>query len=230
MKKNTVVLLSGGIGKRFSCTEPKQFYKISGKTIIELTLEKFLTKKLFSNIIIVSHKDYIEKTKQVLKKLSLKNINVIEGGEERFFSSYNAIKFLEKINKNNNFNILIHDIVRPFVEKKLINDLIDNLISKKAEAVIPVTNSNETIYLLDDKKNFINILDRKKVVFVQTPQAFKFNLLLDAYNLAFNNKDFKYTDDFSVLKKYNPGVKTSFIQGCKSNIKITYNQDLCRLL
>ena len=57
-KNNLAIILSGGTGTRFDISKPKQFYKLNKKTIIEITVEKFVNSNLFNYIIIVSHKDF----------------------------------------------------------------------------------------------------------------------------------------------------------------------------
>ena len=67
-KNNLAIILSGGTGKRFDISKPKQFYKLNKKTIIEISVEKFLSSNLFDYIIVVSHKDIFKSTKNLFKK------------------------------------------------------------------------------------------------------------------------------------------------------------------
>ena len=64
-KNNLAIILSGGTGTRFDISKPKQFYKFNKKTIIETTVEKFVNSNFFEYIIVVSHKDILQSTKNL---------------------------------------------------------------------------------------------------------------------------------------------------------------------
>ena len=79
-KNNLAIILSGGTGKRFDISKPKQFYKLNKKTIIETTVEKFVNSNLFNYIIVVSHKDFLNLQKiyliiQILKSYLVEKID-----------------------------------------------------------------------------------------------------------------------------------------------------------
>ena len=217
MQKNiALVLLCGGIGKRFSKTLPKQFHKINNLTILELNLKTFISFSIFSYITIVSSKKYILKTRQICRKFFSNGltINIIEGGNTRQLSSKKGCKDLEKYSPK---KILIHDVARPFVNKDLVTRLIKN--TKKDSGCIPVLKINDTIK--DIKNGVINSVKRDNLYVIQTPQCFNFEVIYNAHmNATINN----YTDDSSLASDY--GAKITTTEGLKENIKITTMEDL----
>ena len=117
MIKTTLILLIAGKSKRFAGKIKKQFIKVNNKPLFIYTLEAMLKFK-FNNIIIVSSKKDFNNIKKEINKniLNSKNIYYVNGGKERVFSVYNAMRFI----KDNNIKtdiVFIHDGVRPIVSK-----------------------------------------------------------------------------------------------------------------
>ena len=117
-KKNIALILSGGEGKRFDKKKPKQFFTINNKSILEITVKKFIDSKLFENVIIVCPLNYKKDTLSILKKYK---VGIVVGGETRQQSVLKGIKFCKKFKAD---NIVIHDVVRPFFS----NDLLINIL------------------------------------------------------------------------------------------------------
>ena len=120
-KNNLAIILSGGTGKRFDISKPKQFYKLNKKTIIETSVEKFINSNLFNHIIVVSHEDFIEFTKKLFKN---KNIKVVLGGDNRQKSVFNGLSAAKSLNPK---YVLIHDAVRPFFTINLLKKIMRKL-------------------------------------------------------------------------------------------------------
>ena len=124
------ILLGGGDSNRFKSNIPKQYHKIVKKTLIDISIDKIRKFKEFKKIVLV----YNKKHKRYLKTVNLKNVKLIQGGNNRRKSTYNALKYL---NKNNNLGkVLIHDAARPNFSSALIKKILNN--SKKFRAIIPV--------------------------------------------------------------------------------------------
>ena len=209
-KNNLAIILSGGTGKRFDISKPKQFYKFNEKTIIETSVEKFTNSNLFDYIIIVSHKDFLKFTK---KLFSNKNIKVVPGGnnrQESVFYGLNAAKsFKPKY-------VLIHDAVRPFFSINLLKRVLKKL--EKEISVIPSINVYDSARYFKNKK-YTNI-SRHNLKLIQTPQGFCFNSIYEAHK---KNKEYVHTDDSMIL--YELKNKIKLIKGEKLNFKITTKED-----
>jgi 2-C-methyl-D-erythritol 4-phosphate cytidylyltransferase/2-C-methyl-D-erythritol 2,4-cyclodiphosphate synthase len=202
------LIVAGGYSKRFASKIPKQFYNVDGDIVINHSIKKFLKIKKISKIIItVDKKSYSKYRDLVIKN---KKIQFTNAGKTRALSVKNGLK----VAKNHNINkIFIHDAARPYFSLKIINEQIRYL--NKFDAIIPAISSNDTVVY----KN--NSLPRKKVLNVQTPQAFDFKSI---YKLHLLNKDENITDDSSLFFKKKIPVK--IINGNFENIKITYLKDL----
>ncbi|MFM7667752.1 MAG: 2-C-methyl-D-erythritol 4-phosphate cytidylyltransferase, partial [Bacteroidota bacterium] len=113
--------------------------------------------------------------------------------------------------------IAIHDGVRPLVSHNTLQRLLESMA--KYEAVIPITGIKESVRLITT--NASEPINRDLLKIVQTPQVFRRELILKAYETEFSDS---FTDDASVVEKI--GVSIQLIQGNEENIKITTPQDL----
>jgi 2-C-methyl-D-erythritol 4-phosphate cytidylyltransferase len=220
--KNVAVLLAGGSGKRMGSTLPKQFLKIGDKPIIQHSIEAFENHQHIHEICIVIHADYHGEINHLITKNNYKKIRyILSGGKERSDSSLAAITAYER---EQNVYLIFHDAVRPFVSKRIITDVINELQSGKSVAVaIPTT---DTIFCLTSDETIKSVPDRKLLRRAQTPQAFSYHVIKKAYDIAMNDSGFVATDDCGVVLKYLPQESIHIVKGDESNIKITFEQDL----
>jgi 2-C-methyl-D-erythritol 4-phosphate cytidylyltransferase / 2-C-methyl-D-erythritol 2,4-cyclodiphosphate synthase len=202
------IILAAGKGHRYSRTIPKQYTVFDNELIINYSLKIFSEIKPIKKIILVINRLQFTKFKDQVYKS--KKITIIEGGKERKDSVFLA---LSKLKKNNYKKVLIHDAARPFLKKILINKIIK--FSKKNDAVIPYITNTDTIVF----KN--QILDRKKVLSIQTPQCFSYRKIFSLHK-EYKNK--KFNDESSLFFYKNFKVKK--ILGDYNNIKITLKNDL----
>ena len=214
--KNVAIILAGGIGSRMNNKTPKQFLKLNGKEIIIYSLETFSSCKRIDNIIVVSHENYLNKCKFLIKKYDIgKVISIVKGGNSRQDSVLNGLKEAKRLFKS--CNVLIHDSARPLVTERIILENIRALKDNDcATTAIPVT---DTVYNVNENL-VIKGLDRKTIYLAQTPQCGKLNVIYDAY---INAKEV-FTDDASLLSSY--GLKPFVVIGDIKNKKITTKLDL----
>ena len=143
MEKTNVygVVLAGGKGTRMGNVEkPKQFMEVGGKPIIIHTLEKFVVNPQFERVIVLSPKQWITYTQDIIKKYILLSdkIDVIEGGATRNDTIMNAIGHIEKFYGLDEETIIVtHDSVRPFVTHRILEDNIH--YAKEYGAAIPLS-------------------------------------------------------------------------------------------
>ena len=209
-KNNLAIILSGGTGKRFDLSKPKQFYKLNKKTIIETTVEKFVNSNLFNYIIVVSHKDFFKFTKNLFNNT---NIKVILGGENRQKSVFNGLSAAKSLDPK---YVLIHDAVRPFFSMNLLKRVLKNLEGEIS--VIPSIKVYDSVRYFKNKK-YSNVF-RESLKLIQTPQGFCFNSIYEAHK---KNKESIHTDDSMIL--YELKNKIKLIKGEKINFKITTKED-----
>ena len=211
-KKIAVIILSAGSGKRFDKTKPKQLFTIGDETILDINIRKFLNIKQIKNIVIVHSK----KITKEIKKLKKTNIFFTLGGKTRQESVKNGLNYANKLKPE---IVLIHDCARPFVEKKLIEDLIEN--TSLSNGCVPVLKMTDTIKHINFKKSKSRNISREHIYQIQTPQSFPFKKILAAHNKSSKNN---FTDDSGLAEENNINMK--FIFGDKNNIKITDKNDI----
>ena len=208
-----LIVLAGGNSHRFKSNIGKTYQKIAGKSLVEISVIKARQFKEIKNIVLV----YNKKDSKRVKSLKLKNVHLIAGGNSRQKSTYNALKYLN--NKKGISKVLIHDAARPNFSIKLFNSIIKNM--KNARAVVPKIKIQDAVKQVIVSSNEEYILGKKKdnLFLTQTPQAFN---LKEIYQLH-KNKASKYKDDDISL--YIDLNKVKFIEGEKSNFKITDKSD-----
>jgi 2-C-methyl-D-erythritol 4-phosphate cytidylyltransferase len=208
----TFIVTAGGIGKRMGTDIPKQFIEINGLPILMHTLLKLYTFNSKAQLILTLPGDWLDYWKDLRKKHDfLIDVELVEGGQERFHSIKNALKFAQ------GDIIAIHDGVRPLVSKDTLERLVDGV--KKYRAVIPVLGIKESVRML--RENQSEAINRDLVKIVQTPQFFIKELIQRAYTSEFSNE---FTDDASVVEKL--GFSVELVPGNEENIKITTPLDL----
>lgn len=208
------ILVAGGKGKRMKTEIPKQFLEINGKPVLMHTLNKITAALPATEIIVALPPDEIETWKNLCKIYRFETPHTIsEGGNERFYSVKNALRFITDYNSITG----IHDGVRPLVSEEVIRNVYD--AAQRKGAAIPVISLNESLRKTDGTSNYA--LNRNDYKLVQTPQCFKTEILVNAYKQNFSTE---FTDDASVVEK--TGQKIFLVDGNSENIKITSPQDL----
>ncbi len=219
------VILAGGTGSRIGGDVPKQFLTLNdGHSVIEHTVEAFEQHPDIDEICIVMHSGWIEQTQEIAARNGWKKVkHIIPGGAERYMSTLAAIECY--LDRDEEFTILLHDAARPFVSSRIISDVVSAYKTHDAIAVgIP---STDTIWQVNPFNETIQrIPERSQMWRAQTPQAFRFSLLRDAYQRALQDPQFRATDDCGVVARYMPEVKIHIIHGEEANKKITFKEDM----
>jgi 2-C-methyl-D-erythritol 4-phosphate cytidylyltransferase len=219
---NIAVILAGGTGNRLGYNTPKQFFKVAGKTVIEHTVEAFESHEQIDEIAIVIHESYVSHIENMaLKNLWKKTRKILIGGKERYESSLAAI---EAYSSQPDSNLIFHDAVRPLIDHRIINDVIEAL--SKYNAVTVAVIATDTIIQVDESGKYIeNIPNRFFLRRGQTPQGFKVSTIKKAYEIGLKDPAFTSTDDCGLVVKYLPNEKVFVVKGEEFNIKLTYKED-----
>ncbi|MCS7084213.1 MAG: 2-C-methyl-D-erythritol 4-phosphate cytidylyltransferase [Aquificaceae bacterium] len=195
-----IVLACAGIGQRFG--KKKQFEYLGNKPLFMYALETAL--KLTKNVVLVLPSEDI----------SLFNLDicVVEGGKTRQESVYKGLIALKGVK-----TVLIHDCVRPFASLELFRRVC-NL--GDFDGLIPALPINQTVKKVLNSK-VIETIDRDGLWLSQTPQGFRYDILLSCHE---RSKNLSLTDDASLLEKH--GYNVGIINGEVYNIKITTLEDM----
>lgn len=211
-RKIYAVFVAGGSGSRMKSATPKQFLLLDGIPVLQRSIETFLEACPDAKVITVLPKEHFSTWQELCCRHALNCAQtLVEGGITRFHSVRAA---LEKV--PDGCIVSVHDGVRPLASTTLIRTMIGKM--EECDALIPV------IPVIDSLKNLDGSLpepDRSKIVAVQTPQMFRSELLKDAYRQAYREE---FTDDASVAAR--AGVKISYSEGERFNLKITTPEDL----
>jgi 2-C-methyl-D-erythritol 4-phosphate cytidylyltransferase len=213
------IVPASGSGVRFTGKTPKQFIKIAGKELISHTLEIFNSTGSIDSIIIATQKKFFDGLIKTVFENNLNKVSkIVEGGERRMDSVYNA---LMNINCRKNDFIIIHDAVRPFVSRDLIMRLMKE--TKKFNSVIPGILINDTVKRTDKKLIVQNTVPRENLYRIQTPQIFRYDILVKSFEKAYRD-NYIGTDEAAIVEY--AGHKIKLIEGEVGNIKITVKEDL----
>ncbi len=220
MKKNCAIIVAGGIGKRLPGTTKKQFLQIAGIPILIHAVNPFIASRAIQHIVIVLPEDEIETGKYLIKSAFMASSNTeiafVTGGDSRQESVYNG---LQKCPKDAEF-VLIHDGVRPFIEKNLISRLLD--AAKTHGAAIPVTQIRYTLKRLDNGM-VANTVPRQDLYEAHTPQVFDYAQIFECHRKLHETHE-EFTDDAAIFEHFGKPVATVAC-GC-TNMKITCPNDM----
>lgn len=220
------VVLAGGVGARMGNVEkPKQFMEVGGRPVIVHVLEKFAVHFGFDQILVLSPKQWIRYTEDLISKYipQKDRITVLEGGSTRNETIMNSIRYLEQEGLLDDDTVIVtHDSVRPFVTHRILEENIQAAQQFGAcDTVIPAT---DTIVQSVSHEVISDIPDRSMMYQGQTPQSFKAKKLKRVYESLTAQEKEILTDacKIFVIK----GEEVRLVQGEVSNIKITYPYDL----
>ncbi|MGC8970612.1 MAG: 2-C-methyl-D-erythritol 4-phosphate cytidylyltransferase [bacterium] len=210
-----VIVASAGQSKRLG--HNKVLMELRGKPVLLFSLEKFIKLSSLSELVIVIRPQDEEDVRNILSKAGISEsiVKIIHGGKERQDSVYRGLMALTSSDI-----VMVHDGARPFISYELIVKLIEEV--EIHPAVIPALPVKETIKVVKD--GYVeSTLKRELLWSVQTPQVFRYKILLEAYEKAYQDK-FYGTDDASLVERL--GYKIRVIEGEYTNLKITTKEDL----
>lgn len=211
-----VIIPAAGQGKRMGAGRNKLFLELDEIPIFIHTLQVFEKDQNCSGVILVIN-DLEKKDFQAsLKRFGIKKVvGFVSGGEERQYSVYHGVQAIQS-----NGIVLVHDGARPFLDVKLINDLVDGAEHYGASVLaIPVKDTVKKVIGNKVKET----VERTGLWAIQTPQAFRMPLLRRAHEMAMK-EGFLGTDDASLVERL--GHDVIIIEGSYDNIKLTTPEDL----
>ena len=244
---NIAIILAGGIGARVGGGVPKQLLPLAdGRSVLEHAVSAFEQSPHIHEVCIVMHPDYIAYAEQMLLANAWQKVrHIVPGGKERWESSVNAIRAYSEVtgeesncqlpiaNCSNEVNLLLHDAARPFVSPEIIARVCKSL--QKHEAVVVAVPSTDTVYEMVDGK-LVRIPHRSSIMRAQTPQAFRLDLIANAYTKALGIGSLSVeacaachlpaTDDCGIVHEYMPEVSIHIVEGEEQNKKITFKEDI----
>ena len=218
--KTAAIITAAGAGVRMGGGQAKQFMDLGGRPLLAVTLEHFDLSPDIEGIILVVPPGRVEYCREeIVKKYDFAKVErVVAGGERR----QDSVRLGLEATEGHYPLILIHDGVRPFVPADLISRVVK--ATKQYRAVIPALTARETIKEADRAGLVVKTHDRKTLWLVQTPQAFRYEDILEAHRRAREENWEEMTDDALLMERI--GAPVNIIEGSEENLKITTPQDL----
>lgn len=219
------VILAGGSGTRMHSPMPKQFLDLGGMPIFIHSVRTLLSEERVCELWIGSNGDWLELAKSQIDEFfhGDERIHLCEGGADREGTLLNTLAAIRKAHTIGDDDIvLIHDAVRPFATPRIIRDVIHEMEScDVCNTVIPV---NDTIVQSADG-NIISGMPKRSELFAgQSPQGFRINALLHAFETLDAETRKQLTETTMVCFK--SGMPIHIVRGEFFNFKITTPYDL----
>lgn len=222
------VVLAAGNGLRFDPEHPKQLVQLEGRPIVGWSIEAFEKNPRVTDIVVVVNDNVRDEIEQLIDTAGYHKVKaIINGGAERMDSTETALRTLAAHHVPADAKILIHDSVRPFVSQRMIDGCIDVLDEFTAATV--AYESTDTILIsqdLGDRRVIDSVPDRGHCFRIQTPQAFRFDTIRRAYEMASKDDLFRPTDDTRPVVEYLPDEPVALVAGSRTNLKVTVQDDL----
>ncbi|MDP4180158.1 MAG: 2-C-methyl-D-erythritol 4-phosphate cytidylyltransferase [Bacillota bacterium] len=215
----SAVIVAAGSGTRMKMDKNKMYLEICGEPVLARTLQVFQDCELINEIILVTNSSDIFFCKQhIIDRYGFDKVGkIVAGGKERQNSVFNG---LCELNENTGI-ALIHDGARPFVDEEILKNSINAAREYGSTGVaVPV---KDTIKITDEEAFVKDTPDRRTLWAIQTPQAFKYELIYNAHKKALE-EGFIGTDDAVLVERM--GYRMKLIMGSYFNIKITTREDL----
>lgn len=218
--KVTAIILAAGRGTRMGTEVPKQFLDAGGVPLLAKSLAVFESSPKIDEIVIVTNEEYIGYVRaEIAERLRFHKVAaVVAGGAERYDSVWNGLMAAHDCDY-----ILIHDGARPFVTEDIIERTVEGAVNFDAAACgMP---SKDTVKIVD-KNNFVKMTpERSSVWNIQTPQGFKYDLLVKANEIVRKTGMQGVTDDAMIVEASGLS-RVKLVEGSYENIKITSPDDL----
>ena len=216
-------VLAGGSGLRMGGSLPKQFLEVAGRPIIIRSIQAFIESGSVDKIFVAVSADFYDYTSELITKhLGDSSVTVVVGGKNRNETLLNVLRSIDDISDDD--IILTHDAVRPFINKRIIDENIS--AAREYGACNTVVSAVDTILRSTDGKFIESVPVRSEIFHAQTPQSFGVKKLLSLYEKLSDDEMETFTDSCSVFLA--AGERVFLVTGDRNNIKLTYPEDMER--
>jgi len=224
MTRIAAIVPAAGLGTRMGADQPKQFLELDGVPLIIFTLCRLASCPAITDFFISTRADDVVSLQDKIAKAALgRPARVVHGGDTRQQSVANALAQVDPSTEI----VLVHDAVRPFVTREQIERLIAEARARGAAILgIPAIDTVKDVKrasLPEDVALISATIPRERIVLAQTPQAFSYALLRDAFRKA-QQDDVTASDEAALVERF--GHDVFVVLGSERNIKITRPSDM----
>ncbi len=214
----SAIIVAAGRGRRMGANIGKQFLPLMGKPVLAYCLQVFEECSYVDDIVLVVDAKDLDYTRELLQAYGYRKLQrIVAGGAERQQSVYKGLLGI----KPDTDIVMIHDGVRPFVSPSILEESI-RVARENGCSVVGVP-AKDTIKIVDDQGYTVATPDRRSLWLIQTPQTFRYEILLQAHEKA-QEENFEGTDDAVLVERL--GIPVRMIMGSYENIKITTPEDM----
>ncbi len=216
--KISAVIVAAGRGERMGDREvPKQYLDLGGVPMLGWSVAALSGSELIEELVIVASEDWIGVARKIAELYcGTLPLNLAPGGRLRQDSVRAGLEAASRPDL-----VVIHDAARPFVISGMAECALD--AAQRHGAATAALQTWDTIKLIDEESGTGKNLPRRLVRIIQTPQAFRADLLREAHEKA-RQDDYQATDDTELVERL--GHKPEMIEGSPLNLKITDFADL----
>jgi 2-C-methyl-D-erythritol 4-phosphate cytidylyltransferase len=224
MSRIAAIVPAAGLGTRMGADQPKQFLELDGMPLIIFTLRRLAASPAITDFFISTRAEDVMSMQDKVAKAALgRPARVVHGGDTRQQSVANALAQLDPSTEI----VLVHDAVRPFVTREQIERVIAEARARGAAILgIPAVDSVKEVKrasLPADVALISATVPRERIVLAQTPQAFRYPLLRDAFRKA-QQDGVTASDESALVERF--GHDVYVVQGSERNLKITRASDM----
>lgn len=212
----TAIVAAAGKGRRFGAGQNKVLVPLAGRTVLHWSLQVLQDCPEVDALVVVTGEEDVAAVTQVASVFS-KLHTVCRGGAERYDSVWNALQTVPPATRW----VAVHDGARPLATQALVSGVIR--AGGEHGAALPATPVSDTLKRSSDGLATLETVDRRELYGVQTPQVFRYDLLVEAYRRA-KEDGFAGTDDASYVERLGHSVR--LVPGERNNIKVTVAEDL----
>lgn len=221
--KYGIVIVAAGRGERAGASEegPKQYRRIGDRAVIAHTLSRFVAWRRSGAIVVVIHPDDRDFCRKALAELpGHGSLTIVHGGDTRQQSVLNGLEALVEAGCS---HVLIQDAVRPFIDLALLERVHAALVDG-AIGVLPALAVADTLKRGSYEGLVVETIPRAGLYAAQTPQAFRYDTILEAHRRAAAIGSNDFTDDASIAEW--AGHPVRLVEGGPENIKLTLKRDI----
>ena len=224
-KMCSAVVVAAGSSTRFGGERPKQFCEINGKPLLYYSLKTLCDSEIIDEIIIVTSEEWIEYcTDEIVRKYGFDKVDgIVLGGDTRIESVRAGVMVCDIASDY----VFIHDGARPLITEDIIRRGYETVL--KYDTAVAAIPSTDTIKKANADGVVLSTPDRRELWRIQTPQIFKYDLILKAY-FDIDDKDKEEITDDAMLIERKTDRDVHLFMGSEENIKITTAADMKFLL
>lgn len=202
---------------------PKQYMLLDGKPLLYYSLQAFEESRVESVVLVTAEGEEDYCRRELVERYGFHKVKgIVAGGGERYASVWNGLQFLHLMEEKPEL-VLIHDGARPMATADMMNRVLAQTENYGAcVAGMPV---KDTIQMTDGHGVITLTPKRESLWIAQTPQAFEFSLVYEAYEQVMKETQISVTDDAMVVGLYR-SVPIQMVRGSYTNLKVTTPEDM----